>query len=527
MYEEYFGLDRPPFKITPDTSLFYDGGRRGDILGALVYAVHRGEGIIKVVGEVGSGKTMLCRMLQLELPESVEIVYIANPSVSPEDILFVIAHELSLNIDRESNKYEVMTMLQDYLLKKHMDSKQVVLFVEEAQGMPIETLEEIRLLSNLETDQDKLLQIILFGQPELDENLAKNSIRQLKERITHEFNLSPLSIDEIHSYLNFRMHEVGYTGPDLINQEIAKKISVFSGGLLRRINIIADKMMLAAFAEGTHSLTTKHVAVAVTDSGFNRPQSITPSNSYGWWSILVALALVLAYLLYQSSISNIFSVAENQPQEIISQENEKPENIDVITKSDIAELESELTKDTKQLDITNLDEKVVETELKKPAEKNQQTNLAEVEAIINKENNETSDQSLLKLPDSSFTIADKNVGILGKLNSADQNWLNDKLEKSRKWLKNAEKNGVSIQVFARNKSAAPEMVLYLQHKWPLDINKTYLYEDKKRERYSFRVFYNEYASVAIGLNALDDLPNSIRVNSPFLHSINRMQEAFL
>ena len=271
MYEDYFGLKRPPFKITPDTSLFYDGGQRGDILAALVYAVHRGEGIIKVVGEVGSGKTMLCRMLQVELPDSVEIVYIANPSVSADDILFVIAHELELPVVKNASKHEVMHLLQDYLLQRHMENKQVVLFVEEAQGMPLETLEEIRLLSNLETDQNKLLQIILFGQPELDDNLSKTSIRQLRERITHQFNLSPLTRDEIHKYLNFRMREVGYTGPELISLEIAKKIEGYSEWLLlRRINIIADKILLSAFAEGTHSLTSKHVLAAVNDSNFNK-----------------------------------------------------------------------------------------------------------------------------------------------------------------------------------------------------------------------------------------------------------------
>ncbi len=224
MYEDYFGLERPPFKITPVTSLFYEGGKRGDILAALVYAIHRGEGIIKVVGEVGSGKTMLCRMLQLKLPETVEIVYIANPSVSPEDILFVIAHELHLDVTKQASKHEVMHQLHDYLLERHTDDKQVVLFIEEAQGMPIDTLEEVRLLSNLETDQNKLLQIILFGQPELDDNLAEQSIRQLRERITHNFYLEPLDQDEIHNYLNFRMREVGYTGPELINHSLAKKI---------------------------------------------------------------------------------------------------------------------------------------------------------------------------------------------------------------------------------------------------------------------------------------------------------------
>lgn len=270
MYEQFFGLNRPPFKITPDTSLFYDGGRRGDVLGALVYAVQRGEGIVKVVGEVGSGKTMLCRMLQHELPKSVEIIYIANPSVLPDDILFIIAHELNLDVKKDAAKHEVMHLLQSHLLNRFTANRQVVLFVEEAQGMPLETLEEIRLLSNLETEQDKLLQIILFGQPELDEHLKTSSIRQLKERITHEFNLTPLTKHEIHQYLNFRMREVGYTGPELMDERIAKVVAKYSGGLLRRINIIADKILLSAFAENTYNITLKHVNLAVQDSGFER-----------------------------------------------------------------------------------------------------------------------------------------------------------------------------------------------------------------------------------------------------------------
>jgi len=187
MYLEHFGLKRPPFKITPDTSLFYSGNKRGAALEALKYAICSGEGIIKVVGEVGSGKTMLCRMLEIELGDDIDVVYIANPSLSPDNILHVIAFELKLSITSNSSKLEVMQKLQTYLLEKHAHNKQVVVFVEEAQGMPIETLEEIRLLSNLETNDDKLLQMVLFGQPELDEKLRNNSIRQLKERITIYF----------------------------------------------------------------------------------------------------------------------------------------------------------------------------------------------------------------------------------------------------------------------------------------------------------------------------------------------------
>ncbi|MDH5765645.1 MAG: AAA family ATPase, partial [Gammaproteobacteria bacterium] len=159
MYLEHFGLNRQPFKITPDTSLFYSGSRRGAALHALKYAVVSGEGIIKVVGEVGSGKTMLCRMLEIELPENIEVVYISNPNLSAEDILQNIAIELKIDIKRRQNKVEVMHKLHSYLMEKHSKGKQVVVFVEEAQCMPVETLEEIRLLSNLETSSSKLLQM--------------------------------------------------------------------------------------------------------------------------------------------------------------------------------------------------------------------------------------------------------------------------------------------------------------------------------------------------------------------------------
>jgi len=171
MYYAFFGLKQPPFRITPDTDFFFEGGNRGAVLEALTYAITHGEGIVKVTGEVGSGKTMLCRVLQARLPASVESVYLANPSVSPEEILHAIAFELQLPLPRDAGRLEVMHALNEYLLAKHAEHKQVVVFVEESQSMPIATLEEIRLLSNLETKQHKLLQIVLFGQPELDDNL--------------------------------------------------------------------------------------------------------------------------------------------------------------------------------------------------------------------------------------------------------------------------------------------------------------------------------------------------------------------
>lgn len=268
MYYDYFGLKQPPFKITPDTSLFFPGGNRGAVLEALVYAVVSGEGIVKVVGEVGSGKTMLCRMLQEELPDSVEIVYLANPSLSPENILHAIAFELNLSITPESTRLQVMHTLQQYLLEKHSADQQVVVFVEEAQSMPIATLEEIRLLSNLETRQNKLLQIILFGQPELDEMIAQREIRQLKERITYSFQLHPFKINDINDYLNTRLRACGFRSGEMFNKAAVRKIRRYSKGLVRRINILADKSMLAAYASNKKRVTAAHVKQAARDSEF-------------------------------------------------------------------------------------------------------------------------------------------------------------------------------------------------------------------------------------------------------------------
>ncbi|MDH5516916.1 MAG: AAA family ATPase [Gammaproteobacteria bacterium] len=271
MYLKHFGLERSPFKITPDTSLFYEGGNRGAALAAVQYAILQGEGIIKVVGEVGSGKTMLCRMLEIRLPEQVEIVYLANPSLSPEKILHVIAMEMKLPVEQSDDKSKVMQMLQDHLLKIHASGRQVVVFIEEAQGMPLDTLEQIRLLSNLETNHHKLLQIVLFGQPELDENLSRQEIRQLKERISHHFSLDVFDKKNIQSYLNFRLRAAGYKGADLFSDEHARAISRYSQGLSRRINILADKVLLAAYAEGSDQVKTKYIKLAAKDSQYLLP----------------------------------------------------------------------------------------------------------------------------------------------------------------------------------------------------------------------------------------------------------------
>ena len=283
MYLDYFSLKRHPFRITPDPSLFFHGGShgRGVVLDALVYGITSGEGILKVVGEVGSGKTMLCRMLEERLPPTVEIVYLANPNLSARDIVYAIAFELKLPVDSNTDRLVVMQKLQEYLLGRHGAGANVVVFIEEAQSMPLETLEEVRLLSNLETHRHKLMQIVLFGQPELDRKLENKSIRQLRERITHSFYLQPLNEQEIREYLHFRLQAAGCPWPQLFSPKAEIMLAKASAGLSRRINILADKALLATYADPDSRpdrrnsageilpmVLPRHLKIAIKDSGY-------------------------------------------------------------------------------------------------------------------------------------------------------------------------------------------------------------------------------------------------------------------
>ena len=269
MYLDHFGLKEPPFRITPHTDFFFQGANRGATLEALLYAITHDEGIVKVSGEVGSGKTMLCRVLMERLPATVETIYLANPSLSRDEILFAIGDELKMGPEKDRTT-RVLRALQEHLLRLYGEGRRVVVLIDEAHAMPDETLEEIRLLSNLESSRHKLLQIVLFGQPELDEHLDTAGMRQLKERITHSFRLEPLVRSDIENYIDFRMRAAGYRGPKVFNRGAVKLIASASQGLTRRVNILADKSLLAAFADGTHAVTEVEVKKAVRDSEFHQ-----------------------------------------------------------------------------------------------------------------------------------------------------------------------------------------------------------------------------------------------------------------
>lgn len=282
MYFDYFGLKEAPFRITPNTEYWYAGGQRGEMLAALLYAIGQGEGIIKVVGEVGSGKTMLCRKLVGQLPDTIDSIYLGNPTLPPDDMLAAILADLG--IDTPANGRQArLAQLNTSLLARHQAGRRVVVFVEEAQGIALDNLEFLRLLTNLETATDKLLQIVLFGQPELDAHLAEPSIRQLKDRITLSLNLSPLSEAEVADYLRARLNVAGYRGPDLFSPALIARMARLSGGLSRRINVLADKTLLAAYAGQTHTLTPAHLDAAAGDAEM-QPQPLRSRPGLRRWA---------------------------------------------------------------------------------------------------------------------------------------------------------------------------------------------------------------------------------------------------
>ena len=268
MYLNHFGLTEAPFRITPHTDFFFSGANRGATLEALLYAITQDEGIVKVTGEVGSGKTMLCRVLIERLPPEVETVYLSNPSLEREEILQAILDDLKFTVAGEQRAGQLLRTLQEHLIALYGAGQRVVLLIDEAHAMPPETLEQIRLLSNLESNRHKLLQIALFGQQELDQHLGTVLLRPLRERITHSFRLDALVHADVGQYLMFRLRQAGYKGPDLFDRDALKLIAKSSEGLTRRLNILADKCLLAAYAEGVYGITRKQAGAAIRDSGF-------------------------------------------------------------------------------------------------------------------------------------------------------------------------------------------------------------------------------------------------------------------
>lgn len=300
MYKTFFELKELPFRNNLDSNFFYKKASRLEILNALIYVIQRGDAVIKVTGEVGSGKTTLLRLTSLALSEGFELIYINAPNLTPKDLLFSIATELQIPFSESDKKFQLLHLIRDKLLEHHFSDTKVVVLVDEAQSMSVDTLEELRLLTNLETEKDKLIQLVLFGQDELDVALDKQALRQLKSRITYNIHIPPLTNQDVYDYLNHRMRVAEYKGLDFFSFKDAKRIQQLSNGLPRTINAIADQLLMAAFGSGDRKLKRQHYKnLSTVQLYYDQPVV----NPYFFVGIFILLALLFSswYFLVQSN----------------------------------------------------------------------------------------------------------------------------------------------------------------------------------------------------------------------------------
>jgi MSHA biogenesis protein MshM len=266
MYLDHFGLREFPFGLTPNTQFFCALPTHQEALNVLMIALHSGEGFIKITGEVGTGKTMLCRKLLNELGSDFVTAYIPNPAMPQHELLSTVAEEMGLPYEQVVNTGHVLKAINQHLLNVAAQGKRLVLVLDEAQAIPPDSLELLRLLTNLETESRKLLQIVLFGQPELDVLLDKPNLRQLRQRITFSYRLGMLNFRETQSYLFKRLQVAGYSERDLLTGMAYRLLHSYSRGTPRLINILANKAMLVAFGKGARRVNGFHIRAAAKDT---------------------------------------------------------------------------------------------------------------------------------------------------------------------------------------------------------------------------------------------------------------------
>ncbi len=270
MYKHHFGLRELPFGITPDTSYFFACPNYQQALNTLLIAAKSGEGFIKITGEVGTGKTLLCRKFLATLDDSFVTAYIPNPYLEPRSLMLALADELEIELDKEVDQHQLLKAINHRLLVLARDGKRVLLCLDEAQAMPLESLEALRLLTNLETEKRKLLQIVLFGQPELDTKLQQDAIRQLAQRITFHYRLKPLSRDDLDFYVVHRLNVAGFSGSRLLGRDAIRALHTASGGIPRLANILAHKALMLAYGEGKQQVRAQHIRAAAKDTEATR-----------------------------------------------------------------------------------------------------------------------------------------------------------------------------------------------------------------------------------------------------------------
>jgi general secretion pathway protein A len=300
MYEKYFGLTERPFSIAPDPRFLYMSQQHREALAHLLYGVGEGGGFVQLTGEVGTGKTTICRCLLEQLPDNVDVALILNPRVTALELLASLCDELRIQYAKDTTSIKVLIdVLNAYLLDTHAKGRRAILMIDEAQNLSAEALEEVRLLTNLETTREKLLQIILIGQPELRELLAREYLRQLSQRINARFHLEPISRAETAAYIRHRLQVCG-ARESIFNENAVDLVHKLSAGVPRLINVLCDRAMLGTFVEGKRKVDVAIVHRAAVEvlpeEGLDAPkQPVWP-----WLAATAGLVLVvaLAYLFF-------------------------------------------------------------------------------------------------------------------------------------------------------------------------------------------------------------------------------------
>ncbi|MGB4246836.1 MAG: AAA family ATPase [Pseudohongiellaceae bacterium] len=302
MYLEHFGIKELPFSLTPNTQFFLSMASYHKAFNMLMVSIANREGFIKVVGEVGTGKTMLCRKVLNSLEEDATTyvtAYIANPVLSPKGLLLAFAEEIGLAEDVDTGHHSLLKKITKRLMQLSAEGKQVILFIDEAHAMPEKTLEALRLLTNLETEKVKLFQVILFAQPELDTMLEQPSLRQLLQRITFSYRLEPLDREGLERYVTHRLATAGYNGPALFGRRALDVLFQASRGIPRVINILCHKALMVAYGKGERTVDLEHVRRAVEDTeGVSVVTVSYRSVSFAGVALLAGVALVVYLISY-------------------------------------------------------------------------------------------------------------------------------------------------------------------------------------------------------------------------------------
>lgn len=298
MYLEYFKLNKAPFALTPNTEFFCELPTHQEALNVLLLSLAQGEGFIKIVGEVGTGKTLLCRILLNSLTEEYVTAYIPNPDQTADGLRFAVASELGVLPSESWTQYQLIDAINQRLLDLHREGKKAVLLIDEAQALPEECLEAIRLLTNLETEERKLLQVVLFGQPEMDVKLEKASLRQLKQRITFSYHLQPLAAQELEKYLSHRLARAGYTYGSVFTRSARRKLYRASQGLPRLLNILCHKSLLVAYGQGKELVDGRAVRRAIADTESAHSTASRYVSMCYWGAGMLGLGLLLAMYWY-------------------------------------------------------------------------------------------------------------------------------------------------------------------------------------------------------------------------------------